>query len=233
MLRGKRYKEAVRKVPKDKLCLPEEALDLVKAMATAKFNETIEVAISLGVDPRKGDQMVRGITNLPHGTGKVRRIAVFAKGEKATEAEEAGADVVGAEDLVEKIEKGWREFDMLAATPDMMPKVGKLGRLIGPKMPNPKAGTVSQDIAKVVRDIKTAARVEYRVEKAGIIHVPIGKASFELAQLVENFNALLAAVIRSKPASAKGRYLRTITVSSSMGPGVQVDPTEAARLATQ
>jgi large subunit ribosomal protein L1 len=233
MLRGKRYKQAAAKIDKTKLCLPEEALELVKAMAGAGFDETIEVAINLGVDPRKGDQMVRGITNLPHGTGKVRRIAVFAKGEKAHEAEEAGADLVGAEDLVEQIEKGWRDFDVLAATPDMMPKVGKLGRLIGPKMPNPKAGTVSQDIGKVVREIKTAARVEYRVEKAGIIHVPIGKASFEPAQLVENFYALLAAILRSKPASAKGRYIRAITVSSTMGPGVQIDPTEAARLATQ
>jgi large subunit ribosomal protein L1 len=233
MLRGKRYKEAAAKIHKEKLCLPEEALELVKAMAGAKFDETIEIAINLGVDPRKGDQMVRGITNLPHGTGKVRRIAVFAKGEKAHEAEEAGADLVGAEELVEQIEKGWRDFDVLAATPDMMPKVGKLGRLIGPKMPNPKAGTVSQDIGKVVREIKTAARVEYRVEKAGIIHAPIGKASFEVSQLLENFNALLAAVVRSKPASAKGRYIRAITVSSTMGPGVQIDPTEAARLATQ
>jgi large subunit ribosomal protein L1 len=232
MLRGKRYKQAAAKIKKEKLCLPEEALDLVKAMASAGFDETVEVAIVLGVDPRKGDQMVRGITNLPHGTGKVRRMAVFAKGEKAHEAEEAGADVVGAEDLVERIEKGWRDFDVLAATPDMMPKVGKLGRLIGPKMPNPKAGTVSQDIAKVVREIKTAARVEYRMEKAGIIHAPIGKASFSAAQLVENFNALLAAVVRSKPASAKGRYLKSITVSSTMGPGVQIDPSEAARLAT-
>jgi large subunit ribosomal protein L1 len=216
----------------NKLATPEEALGLVKSLASAKFDETVEIAIVLGVDPRKGDQMVRGITNLPHGTGKSRRIAVFAKGEKATEAEEAGADVVGAEDLVEQIEKGWREFDVLAATPDMMPKVGKLGRLIGPKMPNPKAGTVSQDIGKVVREIKTASRVEFRVEKAGIVHAPIGKASFEGSQLVENFYALIAALVRAKPASSKGRYVKAITVSSTMGPGVQIDTTEAVRLAS-
>ena len=226
MLKGKRYKEAVSKLDANKLSTPEEALGLVKSLASAKFNETVEVAIVLGVDPRKGDQMVRGITNLPHGTGKVRRIAVFAKGEKAAEAEEAGADIVGAEDLVEQIEKGWREFDVLAATPDMMPKVGKLGKLIGPKMPNPKAGTVSQDIGKVVREIKTASRVEFRVEKAGIVHAPIGKVSFEAQQLVDNFQALIAALVRAKPATAKGRYVKGVTVSSTMGPGLKLDVTK-------
>jgi len=202
---------------------PAAALDLVKKTSNAKFDETVDVAVRLGVDPRHGDQMVRGTTSLPHGTGKARRVAVFAKGEKATEAEEAGADVVGAEDLVEKIRGGWREFDVLVATPDMMSVVSRLGRTLGPRMPNPKSGTVTMDLAKVVKEIKTASRVEYRVEKAGIIHLPIGKVSFATDQLLDNFTTLLNALLKAKPQAAKGRYLRSITVSSTMGPGFQVD----------
>jgi large subunit ribosomal protein L1 len=202
---------------------PVAALELVKKTSNAKFDETVDVAVRLGVDPRHGDQMVRGTTSLPFGTGKARRVAVFAKGEKATEAEEAGADVVGAEDLVEKIRNGWREFDVLVATPDMMSVVSRLGRTLGPRMPNPKSGTVTMDINKVVREIKSASRVEYRVEKAGIIHMPIGKVSFETDQLLNNLTTLLGALIKAKPQAAKGRYLKGITVSSTMGPGFQID----------
>jgi large subunit ribosomal protein L1 len=173
--------------------------------------------------------MVRGTTTLPHGTGKARKVAVFAKGEKAQEAIDAGADTVGAEDLVEQVRNGWRDFDILVATPDMMSIVSRLGRTLGPRMPNPKAGTVTMDVARVVRDIKSAARVEYRVEKAGIIHMPIGKVSFPTDHLVNNFQALLSALLKAKPATAKGRYLRDITVSSTMGPGVRVD-TQRAQL---
>src|SRR6266446_7775155 len=220
---GKRYNELARTVDQKQVYEPADALELVKKTANAKFDETVDVAVRLGVDPRHGDQMVRGTTSLPHGTGKARRVAVFAKGEKATEAEQAGADVVGAEDLVEQIRNGWREFDVLVASPDMMSIVSRLGRTLGPRMPNPKSGTVTNDIAKVVRDIKSAARVEYRVEKAGIIHMPIGKVSFPTEHLLINFQALLSALLKAKPATAKGRYLRDITVSSTMGPGVRID----------
>ena len=202
---------------------PSDALELVKKTANAKFDETVDVAVRLGVDPRHGDQMVRGTTSLPHGTGKARRVAVFAKGEKATEAQDAGADEVGAEELVEKIRNGWREFDVLVATPDMMSVVSRLGRTLGPRMPNPKSGTVTMDITKVVRDIKSASRVEYRVEKAGIIHMPIGKVSFPTEQLLNNFTTLLNALLRARPQTAKGRYLRGITVSCTMGPGFKID----------
>jgi len=225
--RTDRYKEASTKVDAKQSYEPAEALELVKQSANAKFDETVEVAVRLGVDPRHGDQMVRGTTTLPHGSGKSRRVAVFAKGEKAQEAIDAGADTVGAEDLVEQIRNGWREFDILVATPDMMSIVSRLGRTLGPRMPNPKSGTVTMDVSKVVRDIKSAARVEYRVEKAGIIHMPIGKVSFSTDQLVVNFQALLSALLKAKPATAKGRYLRTITVSSTMGPGVKVDTQRA------
>ena len=210
---------------------PVEVLAAVKEAASAKFDETIEVAIRLGVDPRHGDQMVRGTTSLPHGTGKIRRVAVFAKGEKAQQAEEAGADIVGAEDLVKKIEDGWREFDILVATPDVMSMVGKLGKTLGPRMPNPKAGTVTMDIDKVIRDIKSASRIEYRVDKAGIIHMSIGKASFTTEQLTENLSALISALLKAKPTSTKGRYLRKITVSSTMGPGIDVDTQKAQAIA--
>ncbi len=220
---GKRYRELATKVEATQAYSPDEAIRLVKATATAKFDETVDVAIRLGVDPRHGDQVVRGTTTLPHGTGKSRRVAVFAKGEKAADAEAAGADVVGAEDLVTQIQGGWREFDVLVATPDMMKIVGRLGRVLGPRMPSPKSGTVTQDVATVVRDIKGATRVEYRVEKAGIVHAPIGRVSFPDEQLLTNLAALVNALVKAKPPSAKGRYLRSITVSPTMGPGVDLD----------
>lgn len=225
--RGKRYQEAAKKVEKIQNVEPADAIAAVKDAASAKFDETVEVAVRLGVDPRHGDQMVRGTTSLPHGTGKVRRVAVFAKGEKAKEAEEAGADVVGAEDLVAQITNGWREFDILVATPDMMSIVSKLGRTLGPRMPNPKAGTVTMDISKVVQDIKRAARVEYRVDKAGIIHMSIGKVSFSVEQLSENLSTLISALLKARPAAAKGRYFKKITVSSTMGPGIDIDVQKA------
>lgn len=232
-VRGKRYQEARTTVEKLALSEPEEALKAVKETASAKFDETVEVAVRLGVDPRHGDQMVRGTTSLPHGTGKVRRVAVFAKGEKAQEATEAGADVVGAEDLAQQIQDGWRDFDILVATPDVMKIVGKLGRLLGPRMPNPKSGTVTMDVDRVVRDIKQASRVEYRIDKAGIIHMSIGKVSFSLEQLSENFTALISALLKARPAAAKGRYFKKITVSSTMGPGINVDVQKAQAVAEQ
>jgi large subunit ribosomal protein L1 len=232
--RSKRYKSAVEGLDTKAVYDVAEALELVKKTATAKFVETVDVAVRLGVDPRHGDQMVRGTTNLPHGTGKVRRVAVFAKGERAAEAEAAGADTVGAEELITQIQQGWRDFDVLLATPDMMGAVGRvLGRTLGPRMPSPRSGTVTQDIGRVVRDIKSAARVEYRVEKAGIIHMPIGKVNFTTEQLVENFAVLLNALIKARPAAAKGRYLKAITVSSTMGPGFDVDVQKAQALAEQ
>lgn len=229
--RGKRYLEAQKKAGSMVEAEPSEALTAIKEAASAKFDETVDAAIRLGVDPRHGDQMVRGTTTLPHGTGKSRRVAVFAKGEKAQQATDAGADEVGAEDLVAKIEGGWREFDILVATPDVMSIVSKLGRTLGPRMPNPKAGTVTMDVDKVVKDIKSASRVEYRVDKAGIIHMPIGKVSFTVEQLTENFSALISALLKARPTAAKGRYFKKITVSSTMGPGVDVDPQKAQALA--
>lgn len=228
---GKRYNEAAQKIANEGARDPEEAIQAIKDAASAKFDETVEVAIRLGVDPRHGDQMVRGTTTLPHGTGKVKKVAVFAKGEKAQEAADAGADTVGAEDLVTQIQNGWRDFDILVATPDVMSMVGKLGRLLGPKMPNPKAGTVTMDVERVVKDIKSAARVEFRVDKAGIIHMPIGKVSFTAEQLTENLAALISALLKARPAAAKGRYLKKIVVSSTMGPGVGVDVQKAQALA--
>jgi large subunit ribosomal protein L1 len=227
---GKRFNELAKSVDTKQLYEPAQALDMVKKTANAKFDETVDVAVRLGVDPRHGDQMVRGTTSLPFGTGKSRRVAVFAKGEKATEAEEAGADTVGAEDLVEQIRNGWREFDVLVAAPDMMSIVSRLGRTLGPRMPNPKSGTVTNDIAKVVKEIKSASRVEYRVEKAGIIHLPIGKVSFPAEQLMDNFTTLLNALLRAKPQAAKGRYLKGITVSATMGPGFSIDTQVAQAL---
>jgi large subunit ribosomal protein L1 len=203
---------------------------LVKKIHPAKFDETVEVAVRLGVDPRHADQMVRGSVVMPHGIGKVARVLVFAKGEKEKEALEAGADHVGAEDLVAKIQQeGWLEFDRAVATPDMMSLVGRLGRLLGPRglMPNPKSGTVTFEVGRVVREIK-AGKVEFRVDKAGIIHAPVGKVSFAGEALVENARAIIDALIRMKPASSKGQYIRGIAVSSTMGPGVKVDPTQAA-----
>ncbi len=226
MKRGKRYQELLKLVDRTKLYEPEEAVKLVKQTANAKFDETIEVAVRLGVDPRHADQQVRGTVVLPHGTGKTVKVLVFAKGDKAKEAEEAGADYVGAEELVARIQnEGWLDFDVCVATPDMMAVVGRLGRILGPRglMPNPKAGTVTLEVGKAVRDIK-AGKVEYRVDKAGIVHVAIGKASFDEDKLLDNLRALIEAVIRSKPSAAKGTYLRGIVISSTMGPGIKVNP---------
>ncbi len=229
---GKRYNALAQNLEKDAVYEIAEAIDVVKKNATAKFVETVDVAVRLGVDPRHGDQMVRGTTNLPHGTGKVRRVAVFAKGDKAEEALAGGADVVGAEDLITQIQGGWREFDVLLATPDMMANIGRvLGRTLGPRMPSPRSGTVTNDIGRVVRDIKSASRVEYRVDRGGIIHMPIGKANFTSEQLLENFLVLLSALLKARPAAAKGRYLRGVTISSTMGPSLRVDAPKAQQLA--
>lgn len=221
--RGKKYQEAVKQIDRDAIYEPLEAMELVKKMASAKFDETVEAAIRLGVDPKKQDQAVRGVVVLPHGTGKVRRVLVFAKGDKAKEAEAAGADYVGDQDLIDKIQQGWLDFDVCVATPDMMSQVGRLGRILGGRglMPNPKAGTVTFDVGKAVQEIK-AGKIEFRLDKAGQIHAPIGKVSFEASQLAENLQALVDAVNRAKPAAAKGVYMKKITVSSTMGPGVRV-----------
>ena len=202
----------------------EEALEIVKKLPAAKFDESVDMSLRLGVDPKHADQMVRGAIVLPHGIGKVVRVAVFAKGEKEREAREAGADVVGAEDLVERIQGGWMDFDSTVATPDLMGQVGKLGKVLGPRglMPNPKLGTVTFDVGRAVREVK-AGKVEFRVDKAGNVHVPLGKKSFAADQLVANALALLEAIVRAKPSASKGQYLRSITVSSTMGPGIQVD----------
>lgn len=209
----------------------EEAFQKVKATATAKFAESVDMAIRLGIDPRKNDQNVRGITNLPHGTGKTRKVAVLAKGDNAAAAEEAGADTVGAEDLIAQILNGFRDFDVILATEDMAPQIGKVGRVLGPKTPNKRNGTVTNNIAQAVREIKGATRVEYRADKGGVVHLAIGKVSFTEEQLMENFQAGLGAVLRAKPASAKGRYIQSITLSATMGPGVPVDPATASKLA--
>jgi len=229
--RGKRYREAAKGIGGTTLYEPGEAVRLVKASAGAKFDETVDAAIRLGIDPKQADQQVRGTVPLPAGSGRTVRVLVFARGEKVKEAESAGADYVGADEYIERIQGGWLEFDVAVATPDMMGAVGRLGRILGPRglMPNPKAGTVTFDLAKAVREIK-AGKIEYRTEKAGIIHVPIGKASFTEEQLLANFTALLDAVVRAKPASAKGQYLRSVTLSSTMGPAVKVDPAKAEAL---
>ena len=224
--RGKGYLEALKLVDRTKLYDPAEALELVQKTATKKFDETIEVAVRLGVDPRHADQQVRGVVSLPHGTGKTVRVLVFAKGAKIKEAEEAGADYAGAEELVEKVQGGFFDFDVAVATPDMMGAVGKLGRLLGPKglMPNPKAGTVTFDVGKAVKEIK-AGKIEYRVDKTSIVHAPIGKKSFGTEKLLDNFRALMEAIIRAKPAAAKGQYIKSVVVSSTMGPGIKINPT--------
>jgi len=226
MKRGKKYKESAKLVDRFKLYDPAEALDLTKQTAKAKFDETVEVHIKLGVDTRHADQQVRGAVVLPHGTGKKVRVLVFAKGEKAKEAEQAGADFVGAEELIPKIQnENWFEYDVVVATPDMMGVVGRLGKVLGPKglMPNPKAGTVTMDVAKAIADIK-AGKIEYRLDKTNIIHCPIGKASFSVDKLAENFRTLLEAVVKAKPAAAKGQYLKSVVVTSTMGPGIKVNP---------
>jgi len=223
--KGKRYQELAKLIDRTKLYEPEEAFALSKETAKAKFDETIELHVRLGVDSRHADQQVRGAVVLPHGTGKSVRTLVFAKGDKAKEAEDAGSDFVGAEDLVAKIQnENWFDYDVVIATPDMMGTIGRLGRLLGTKglMPNPKAGTVTTDIAKAVSEAK-AGKIEYRLDKTNIIHCPIGKASFEAAQLRENFDSLISAIIRAKPAAAKGTYIRSCTVASSMGPGIKIN----------
>jgi large subunit ribosomal protein L1 len=221
---GKRYKNLVANFDKKALYTPAEAIGLVKKNASAKFNETVEIHIRLGVDPKKSDQNVRGTVNLPHGTGRTVRVIAFAKGDNAKAAQEAGADVVGDQDLIDKLKAGFTDFDVAVATPDMMAQVGKeLGRILAQKMPNPKAGTVSPNIAGAIRDIK-AGKVEYRLDKAGIIHTIVGKAQFNEEQLLENVTTLLDAIVRAKPAAAKGTYLKSVTLTSTMGPGVKVDP---------
>ncbi len=228
---GKRYREAAKLAGEHVLLDPAEAIKILTQAPKAKFDETVECAIRLGVDPKQADQQVRGTVALPAGTGKKVRLLVFAKGEKAKEAEAAGADYIGAEDLVEKIQGGWMEFDVAAATPDMMSTVGKLGRILGPRglMPNPKSGTVTFDLAKAVKEFK-AGKIEYRTEKAGIIHAPIGKASFTEEQLLANFSSLIDAVVRAKPSASKGQYLMSITLSTTHGPGVKLDPAKAQAL---
>ena len=225
---GKKYVESSKLVDKNVLYTPAEALDLAVKTAKAKFDETIELHVRLGVDPRHADQQVRGAVVLPNGTGKTVKVLVFAKGAKATEAQEAGADFVGAEELVQKIQgENWFDYDVVVATPDMMGVVGRLGRVLGPKglMPNPKSGTVTFDVAKAIAEIK-AGKVEYRVDKTAIVHCPIGKVSFGVEKLQENFHALMEALVKAKPAAAKGQYVKSVSVSSTMGPGAKINPTK-------
>jgi len=222
--RSKKYEEASKLVDRSTVYDIEEAVSLVKETAKANFDETVEAAFRLGVDPKKADQQIRGAMVLPHGTGKTQRVLVFAKGEKAKEAEAAGADYVGETEYIEKINQGWFDFDVIVATPDMMAEVGKLGRVLGPKglMPNPKTGTVTFEVEKAVNEIK-AGKVEYRVDKSSNIHVPIGKASFDKDKLAENFKALVEQIVKVKPQSAKGTYLKNVSITSTMGPGIKVD----------
>src|SRR5438094_8876174 len=221
---GKRYNEAAAKIAPDKQYTFEEAVALVKSMPAAKFDQSVDLSFRLGVDPKHADQMVRGAVVLPHGIGKTVRVAVFAKGEKEREAREAGADVIGAEDLAAKVQEGWMDFDVAVATPDMMGVVGRLGKVLGPRglMPNPKLGTVTFDVGRAVREVK-AGKVEFRVDKAGNVHVQVGKKSFPKEHLVANAMALLGAIVKAKPAASKGVYLRTVTLSTTMGPGIPVD----------
>ena len=225
MKHGKKYQDSAKLLDRSKLYDPAEVVALVQQTAKCKFDETIEISVRLGVDPRHADQQVRGAVVLPHGTGKKVRVLVFAKGDKAKDAEAAGADYVGAEELVAKIQgENWFDFDVVVATPDMMGVVGRLGRVLGPKglMPNPKSGTVTMDVAKAIADIK-AGKVEYRLDKTAIIHCPLGKKSFTAQQLEENLNALMSAIVRAKPAAAKGNYLRSVVISSTMGPGIKLN----------
>jgi large subunit ribosomal protein L1 len=224
-----RFLEAAKLVEADRQYDPVEAIALVKKTASTKFAEGVDLSMRLGVDPRKGDQNVRGITNLPHGTGKSKKVAVLAKGDLAKEAEAAGADHVGDEDLITKIQGGWKDFDVILATNDMAPQIGKIGKILGTRTPNKKNGTVTDTVGQAVKEIKGATRVEYRVDKAGVIHMPIGKANFTDEQLADNFKAAVDAIIRTKPASAKGRYLISMTLSSTMGPGVRLDSSLASK----
>ena len=228
---GKRYREAAAKIEEGKLYEPREAVELAKETSVARFDSTVEAHVRLGVDPRHADQMVRGTVVLPHGTGKKQRIAVFAQGEKAREASDAGADVVGGEDLYKRIEGGWFEFDVALATPDMMGTVGKLGKVLGPRglMPNPKSNTVTFDLAKAIKDVQ-AGRVEYRVDKGGVVHSVIGKASFTSEQLFENFSALMESLVKAKPATMKGVYVKTVFLAGTMSPSVPVEPAAASKL---
>lgn len=225
MAQGKRYSQGAALFDRDKLYKPGEALSLIKQMARAKFDESIELTFLLGIDARKADQAIRGTVTLPKGTGKTARVIAFAQGDKAREAQEAGADEVGAQDLADRIQEGWTDFDVAVATPDMMPIVGKLGKILGPRglMPNPKSGTVTPDVGKAVREVK-GGKVEYRNDKFGNVHAVIGKGSFPVEDLAENYLAIVEEILRSKPASAKGRYIKTMAVSSTMGPGVKIDP---------
>jgi len=229
---GKSYRAALAKLDRSQRYLLEDGLSLVKETARAKFNETVEMAVRLGVDPRQADQNVRGTVSLPHGMGKTVRVLAFAKGEKEKEAQEAGADFVGAEDLIKKISDGWFDFDKAVATPDMMAAVGRIGKVLGPRglMPNPKTGTVTVDIGKAVKEIK-AGKLEFRVDKAGIVHVPVGKASLNPEQLIDNARAVLVSILRAKPASAKGNYVRGVTVSTTMGPGIKIDLSQVRAMA--
>ncbi len=231
---GKRYSQAYEGLDRDHLHGPREAIKMLREQPAAKFDETVELSLRLGVDPRKSDQMVRGSVVLPKGTGKTMRVVVFAKGEKAKEAETAGADEVGEDELAERIQGGWMDFDAIVATPDMMPVVGKLGRVLGPRglMPNPKSGTVTDDVGKAVGDIK-GGQVEYRTDKAGNLHLIIGKKSFSEEDLVENYAAIIDEVYRAKPASSKGRYVRSVTISSTMGPGIKIDPAKSKDFAEE
>lgn len=223
--KGKKYQDSAKLVDRSKQYDLNEALELVKQTAKANFDETVEMAVRLGVDPRKNDQQVRGAVVLPNGTGKTQRVLVFAKGDKVKEAEAAGADFVGDQEYINKINQGWFDFDVIVATPDMMAEVGKLGRVLGPKglMPNPKTGTVTFEVEKAVKEIK-AGKVEYRVDKAGNVHAPIGKVSFDNEKLAENFEAVVDALVKAKPSAAKGTYMKNISISSTMGPGVRVNP---------
>ncbi len=228
---GKKYSASLEKVDRDKLYLLEDAIKAAKEIAWTGFDESVDLAVRLGVDPRHSDQMVRGAVVLPHGTGKSVKVIAFAKGEKEREAREAGADYIGAEDLADKITNGWLEFDFAVATPDIMGLVGKLGKILGPRglMPNPKLGTVTFDVGKAIRDIKLG-KVEYRVDKTAIVHVPVGKVSFDSRKLFENAIAVMESIVKGKPATSKGRYLKTITVSSTMGPGIKVDTVAVGNL---
>jgi large subunit ribosomal protein L1 len=231
MRRGKRYRALYEQLDREREYSPGEAVATVKSMQSAKFNEAVEAHIRLGVNVRHADQQVRGTIALPHGLGKEMKVVVFAQGDKAREAEAAGADAVGADDLAERIQGGWTDFDVAVATPDMMPVVGKLGRILGPqgKMPNPKVGTVTDEVGKAVEQSK-AGRVEYRTDRSGIIHLVIGRADFDEQRLLENYAALIDEIVRAKPAAAKGRYIRSVTLTTTMGPGVKVDPTKTRDL---
>ncbi|MDX6302874.1 MAG: large subunit ribosomal protein [Nocardioidaceae bacterium] len=234
MQRSKTYRASAEAIDQDTLYTPMDAIKIAKSSSRKKFDETLDVAMRLGVDPRKADQMVRGTVNLPHGTGKTARVLVFASGDRAETAREAGADIVGGDELIERVNGGWLDFDAVVATPDMMGKVGRLGRVLGPRglMPNPKTGTVTPDVAKAVSDIK-GGKIEFRVDRHANLHFIIGKASFSEVQLAENYAAALDEVLRLKPASSKGRYLKKVTFSTTMGPGVQVDPNKTRNVAVE